>query len=71
MLTAPTPPDQRDTPQGHAYFLWDTNVSWHEFVARVRSTDQAEADYWLARALRDARPDDVVEVVTLADVAAA
>jgi len=69
MLTAPTPPDQRDTPEGHAYFLWDTKVSWSDFVRRVRSVDQDEADYWLARALRDARPDDVVEVASLAEVA--
>lgn len=71
MLTMPTPPERRDTAAGHAYFLWDTDISWAEFEMRLRSDDQDEADYWLARALRDARPDDVLELVTLDDVASA
>ena len=71
MRTIPTPPERRDTAAGHAYFLWDTDVSWAGFVARLRSADRAEADYWLARALRDARPDDVLLVATLEDIAAA
>lgn len=71
MRTAPTPEHLRETPSGSAYFIWDTVVSWDEFVRRLRSEDQELADYWLARGLRDAKPDDMLELVTLSEIARA
>jgi hypothetical protein len=57
MLRAPTPPDQLVDARGRPYFLWDV------WLARVHGPDPDDAAYWLARALRDAKPDDVLDVV--------
>lgn len=71
MRLAPTPPDRRNTAAGRAYFVWDTDVSWEDFVGLLSSDDPEVADYWLARGLRDAKPDDMLELIALADIAAA
>ncbi|MEX1363001.1 MAG: hypothetical protein AB1Z98_07740 [Nannocystaceae bacterium] len=63
MLRAPTPPDQLVDARGRPYFLWDTELTLEDWLALVRGPDPDDAAYWLARALRDAKPDDVLELV--------
>jgi hypothetical protein len=63
MLRAPTPADQLVDAHGRPYFLWDVDLTLDDWLARVRGPDLDDAAYWLARALRDAKPDDVLEFV--------
>lgn len=39
------------------------------WVERLRSSDPRERTYWLARALRDAKPDDALEYASLDEIA--
>ena len=70
MLRAPTPPDRLVDARGRPYFLWDVDLTLDEFRARLRHEDLDEAAYWLGRALRDAKPDDVLEWIDWAEIAA-
>lgn len=63
VLRAPTPPDVLVDERGRPYFLWDVSMTLEEFLDKIRSGDPEESAYWLARALRDAKPDDVLEWV--------
>jgi len=53
------------------YFIWDVEVTWDEFVRLLHDPDPDTADYWLARGLRDAKPDDIVELVDFGRIAEA
>lgn len=64
MKTAPTPDELRTDATGRPYFVWDVDVTWAEMVGHLRSEDDEIADYWLARVLRDAKPDDAIELVS-------
>ncbi len=70
MLRAPTPADRLTDARGRPYFLWDVDVTLADWLDRIHDPDRERADYWLARALRDAKPDDVLEWVTLPEIAA-
>jgi len=63
VLRAPTPPDQLVDARGRPYFLWDVDLTLADWLVRVHGPDLDDAAYWLARALRDAKPDDVLEFV--------
>ena len=68
MLRAPTPPDQLVDKRGRPYLLWDVDMTLTEWLAKVNGPDVDDAAYWLARALRDAKPDDVLEFVDWARI---
>lgn len=69
MLRAPTPPERLVDARGRPYFLWDVDLTLEAFRAKLDDEDDDEAAYWLARALRDAKPDDVLEWVDWARIA--
>ena len=69
MWRAHTPADQVCDASGRPYFLWDVQLSLRDDLSKVNGSDEAEAGYWLARALRDAKPDDVLEWVDWATIA--
>ncbi len=69
MLRAPTPPDRLTDHRGRPYFIWDVDISLSDWLRAIRDPDAERADYWLARALRDAKPDDVLEWVSLDEIA--
>ena len=60
-----------DQEQLRPYFLWDEDVSIHEFKQRLRSGDAAERHRLLAKLMREARDSDVWAFVTPAEVASA
>ncbi|MCA9551088.1 MAG: hypothetical protein KC933_13725 [Myxococcales bacterium] len=68
---APTPPELFVDGRGRPYFLWDVEMTLESYREHLRSDDPAERAYWLARALRDAKPDDVLELVSWEEIAAA
>jgi hypothetical protein len=63
MLRAVTPPERFVDARGRPYFLWDVELTLADYRAKLASENPDEASYWLARALRDAKPDDVLELV--------
>lgn len=71
MITTPTPPELLLGPDGSPYWLWDHPLPLEAYIAKLRSPDPEEAAYWLAKGLREAKPDDMMQLVSLAEVAAA
>lgn len=69
MLRAPTPRDALVDGRGRPYFLWDVDMTLEHWLALVHGPQPDDAAYWLARALRDAKPDDVLEFVDWARIA--
>lgn len=68
-MLAPTPPQDLVDANGRPYFLWDVDMSLAEYERLCRSEDQEERAYWMARALRDAKPDDALSFFTVAEIA--
>jgi hypothetical protein len=63
-----TPPERMTDQRGRPYFLWDLNMDLETFRARVRDTDAEVRAYFLAKLMRQARPDDVFAFVSRDDI---
>jgi len=70
MLLCPTPPERLVDAQGRPYFLWDIDLTLEAFRDRLRTGTSTERAYWLGKLMRQAKPDDVFEFVSLAGVQA-
>lgn len=60
----PTPRERLLDAQGRPYFLWDTDLTLGEFRARLVDEDPGVRAYFVAKLMRQARPDDVFEFVS-------
>ena len=69
-MLAPTPLERLCDANGRPYFLWDVDMSMDEWRALTESADPNERAYWMARALRDAKPDDALTFFALDDIVA-
>lgn len=67
MLT-PTPPSALTDGRGRPYFLWDCDLDVAQFQERLRDPDADVRAYFLAKLMRQAKPDDVFQFVTVADI---
>ncbi len=56
----PTPPDRLVDQQGRPYFLWDMDLTLEQFQARLEDEDELVRLYFLAKLMREAKPDDVL-----------
>jgi hypothetical protein len=54
--------------RGRPYFLWDADMTLEAFRAGLQSPDPAVRAYLLAKLMRQAKPDDVFQFVTLHDL---
>lgn len=54
--------------RGRPYFLWDSELTLSEFRARLVDPDAAVRAYFLAKLMRQAKPDDVFQFVTFAQL---
>jgi hypothetical protein len=70
-VRAPTPASDLTDSHGRPYFLWDVDLTLEEFRERLVAGEPAERDYFLAKLLRQAKPDDALELVGLEEIAAA
>jgi hypothetical protein len=61
---APTPPDRLLDDARRPYFLWDVDVTVDDFRRRLDDPDPEISSHWLAKLLRQAKPDDVFTFVT-------
>ena len=63
-----TPREVLTDPQGRPYFLWDCDLTLTEFEARLRDPDRAVQAYFVAKLMRQAKPDDVFRFVSLGSI---
>ncbi len=59
-MLCPTPEDRLCDRQGRPYFLWDNNVTLQELREHLAAADEDRQAYWLAKLMRQAKPDDAI-----------
>jgi hypothetical protein len=64
----PTAPEALTDPQGRPYFLWDCDLTAAQFKERLQDPNPDVRAYFAAKLMRQAKPDDVFQFVTLATV---
>jgi hypothetical protein len=64
----PATPDNLIDAGGRPYFLWDVNMTIDEFRARLAIPDESLRAYFIAKLMRQAKPDDVFSFVTPAEI---
>ena len=69
-MLAPTPPAALIDRQGRPYFLWDLDLSLEALRERLRSPDPEVRIHFLGKLLRQAKPDDALQLVSLTEIAA-
>ena len=65
----PTPREKMVDAQGRPYFLWDVDMTLHQFLELLQKGDRATQVYLTGKLMRQAKPDDVFTFVTLAQIA--
>ncbi len=70
-MLSPTPKAQLVDAAGRPYFLWDLDLTLDELRARLRDSDSDLRHYFLAKVLRQAKPDDALQLVSAAQIATA
>ncbi len=71
MLVAnPTPREKMLDDRARPYFLWDVDITIGEFEARLRDPDLEVRAYFVAKLMRQARPDDVFTFVGMGEIEA-
>ena len=68
VMLNPTPPEAWCDAQGRPYFLWDCDVTLARLHTLLRDDDRGVRAYWLAKAMRQAKPDDVLQLVSPGDI---
>lgn len=63
-LLAPTPPDHLVDERGRPYFLWDLDMTLEELRRRLEDSDDDTRAYFLGKVMRQAKPDDVLSLVS-------
>jgi len=66
----PTPPEWMVDGQGRPYFLWDMEMTIERFREQLAGPDPEVRAYLTAKLMRQAKPDDVFEFVTVAQIRA-
>lgn len=61
----PTPRETLTDSRGRPYFLWDCDLTLSEFEAHLQDPDPDVRAYFLAKLMRQAKPDDVFQFATL------
>jgi hypothetical protein len=70
-VLCPTPPEKLCDREGRPYFLWDCDVTLDQLRRYLQDEDEAVRDYWRAKVLRQAKPDDALTLMTVAEIRAA
>ncbi len=68
-LLNPTPAGRMLDAQGRPYFLWDVDMTLTTFTERLRDADPEIRAYFVGKLMRQAKPDDVFEFVSLGEIA--
>jgi hypothetical protein len=67
-MLSPTPPELLTDPQGRPYFLWDCEMTLDELRGALRDPEPAARAYLVAKLIRQAKPDDVLSLVSLEEI---
>jgi len=62
----PTPASAIVDASGRPYFLWDCNLTLQQFESQLASGDAQSSAYLMGKVLRQAKPDDALQFVSLA-----
>jgi hypothetical protein len=60
----PTPPQRLVDRSQRPYFLWDCDLTLEEFRSRLLDPDPEVRAYFIAKLMRQAKPDDVFTFVS-------
>ena len=63
-MLVPTPPEKLCDAQGRPYFLWDCDLTLEQWRVLTRDPDRTVRAYWIGAAMRQAKPDDVLTLLT-------
>ncbi len=66
----PTPIADITDAQGRPTFLWDCDLTWEDLRARLSDPDPAVRGYWLGTVMRQAKPDDALQLASAAEMRA-
>jgi hypothetical protein len=66
----PTPPELLVDAHGRPYFLWDTDMTLMRFRELLAGDDPEVRAYLTAKLMRQAKPDDVFQFVSEAEIRA-
>lgn len=64
----PTPPERLVDGRGRPYFLWDVETTLDQFCDMLAGDDRDVRGYLIGKLMRQAKPDDVFQFVTLEDI---
>jgi hypothetical protein len=64
----PTPPQMLADARGRPYFLWDLDLTIEAFRDRLRDPDLDVRSYFVAKLMRQAKPDDVFTFVSAREI---
>ena len=62
VMLSPTPEGKLCDSRGRPYFLWDCDVTLAGLREHLDAPDDARRSYWLAKVMRQAKPDDAIVV---------
>ena len=61
-MLCPTPESRLCDQRGRPYFLWDSEVTLTALREHLASDDDDRRAYWLAKLMRQAKPDDALTI---------
>jgi hypothetical protein len=64
-----TPRDVMLDPQRRPYFLWDMDMTIDDFERAIAQPSSPERSYLIGKLMRQAKPDDMFQFLTLQQVA--
>ncbi len=67
-MLSPTPPEALTDAEGRPYFLWDCDLTVAQLQERLVDPDPEVRAYFVAKLMRQAKPDDVFQFVRLATI---
>jgi hypothetical protein len=65
-----TPRERLLDPQGRPYFLWDSDTTLAAYLELLRHPDPEVRAYMIGKTMRQAKPDDVFQFITLSEIEA-
>ena len=65
-----TPRERLLDAQGRPYFLWDCELTLERYLELLRDPDPDARAYLIAKTMRQAKPDDVFQFITRAEIEA-
>lgn len=67
-MICPTPAEKLCDAQGRPYFLWDCDVTLARFREHLAAPEDDRRAYWLAKLMRQAKPDDAIAIAGLPEM---